>query len=203
MTHRQSSYTAKGTYVRKALIAVLLGVSMAANAAALKPEEVVASSLANSKAGDWLAVTRQTHPEALAASKALFRQVLVADSSGEVGSLFFGVKSLGEYDALSDADAYTALWQNLTTKIPIFGEALKNAEEMEIGSVAEGEDVVHVVYRESSSAQQIRLTKVSVQTLKRSNGEWKLMLSGSIDGLAARLAQFAKVAKANDAKAGQ
>lgn len=169
-----------------------LALATAMNAGAASPTDVVSQSFAVTKKGDWAAYTQMTHPEALAAAKRMFRAVVAVDTTGRVGDLFFGVNSLEQFDALSDAAAYTALWQNLTTKLPVLGDAIRSAEDSIIGTVPEGADVVHVVCRESASTQGISMSKVSVITVKKSGEDWKLMLAGNFDGLAARLGQFAK-----------
>ncbi|MGE3526670.1 MAG: hypothetical protein AB7I33_12190, partial [Gemmatimonadales bacterium] len=52
-----------------------------------------------------------------------------------------------------------------------------------IGGLAEGDSLVHVVYRMGVSAGGQAYSNVSLASLKRWQGRWKLMLSGSLDGM--------------------
>lgn len=140
---------------------------------------------------DWAAVSLLMHPDALAQAKKLFRTIVLADSSGSVGDMFFGISSIESYDQLTDEEAYSALWNNLSTWVPGLSDAIKSAEVVTIGSVHEGDDLVHIVCRESAAAQSVSISKITVSTLKRHGDEWKLMLSANIEGIGARIQQLA------------
>lgn len=161
---------------------------------ATEPGAIVEQSMDAAKRGDWARGSALMHPDALAAAKALFRPIVDSDATGSVAQLFFGVADLESYDALSNEATYTALWSNLSSKIPAFGEAARSSQVLVIGAVRESSDLVHVVYRGLASSGGINISKVSVATLKLDEGQWRLMLSGRIDGLAARLKDFARIA---------
>jgi hypothetical protein len=52
-----------------------------------------------------------------------------------------------------------------------------------IGSVPEG-DLVHVVCRAKLGLMGADTTKMEVVTLKRSNGSWRVLSNGDLEGLA-------------------
>ena len=130
------------------------------------------------------------HPDALAKAKRMFGAVVAADASGRVGELFFGVDDTKSYDALSDSGCFVALMTNLSKHMPAFAEAMKTAEFHVIGILPEGKDLSHVVYRTDAKAEDLEITRTSVLSLRRHGGEWRMLLTGNIEGLAARLSQM-------------
>jgi hypothetical protein len=156
------------------------------------PEQVAKTSMEFTVKGDWASFARLMHPEALAAARGMFRPIFDADKSGQFGEAFFGVKTPAEFDALSDVAAFEALMTNLTKNIPLFTDVLKSAEFSIVGSVAEGTELVHVVYRTGAKAEGLTISKLSVVSLRRHQGRWRLLLTGNIDGLAAAFLQKAK-----------
>jgi hypothetical protein len=150
-----------------ALAYICIFLSTVAYAQGQAPEEVAKASMELVRKGDWSAYARLMHPEALAEAKRLFRPIIAADTSGKVGELFFGVKNSTQYDALSEIAAFEALMTNLTKNIPAFTEALKTVDFTIVGSLPEGEEFVHVVYRGGAKAEGVAISKTSVVTLRR------------------------------------
>lgn len=171
--------------------ALLLFTTGLAHAADRESPEIAASSaMAAAKKGDWSAYTHRMHPEALAKAKRMFGAVVAADPSGRMGKLFFGVESTQAYDALTDSGTFVALMTNLTEHMPAFAEAMRTAEFHVIGTLPEGESLVHVVYRTEAKAEDLEVTRTSVLSLRRHGSEWRMLLTGNIEGLAARLSQM-------------
>ena len=156
--------------------------------------EVAAKGMEAVRAADWAGFTKLMHPEALAAAKKMFEPIVVADTTAEMRRAFFGVETVEQFTALSDAQAFEALMANLTKNIPGFAEALTGARFETIGVLPEGSELAHVVYRGDVQAEGIAVSKTAVVTLRRHGGEWRMLLSGNIEGLAARLAQMAAAA---------
>ena len=167
----------------------IFGVARAKEAQS--PQVIANITMAAAKKGDWATYTRHMHPDALAKAKRMFGAVVAADASGRARKLFFGVEDMKSYDALSDSACFTALMTNLTEHMPAFGEAMKNAEFHVIGTLPEGKDLVHVVYRTDTKAEDLEVTRTSVLSLRRYKDEWRMLLAGNIEGLAARLSQMA------------
>ena len=106
------------------------------------------------------------------------------------GDAFFGIDDTKSYDALSDSACFVALMTNLTEHMPAFAEVMKSAEFHVIGTLPEGNDLAHIVYRTEAKAEELAITRTSVLSLRRHGNEWRMLLTGSIEGLAARLSQM-------------
>jgi len=153
------------------------------------PEEVAKASMDFTSKGDWSSYAKLMHPEALTQAKRLFQPLVAADKSGELLELFFGVKTVKQFDALSDAGVFEALMINITKNIPGFTDALKTVDFKLVGSVLEGEELVHVVYRTGAQVKGINFSNTSVMTLRRHQGQWRLILDSNLEGLAASISE--------------
>ena len=154
------------------------------------PEVAATAAMKSMKQGDWSAYTHRMHPEALAKAKQIFGAVVTADTSGRVGQLFFGVESAKEYEAMSDSVSFVAFMTNLTKHVPVFADVIKSAEFNVIGTLPEGKDLVHIVYRTEAKAEEIVITRSAVLSMRRYGSEWRMLLTGNIEGMAARLSQM-------------
>jgi hypothetical protein len=172
------------------ILAALCWVPRVASAEPQSPEAVAGAAAEFAKQGDWPAYARSMHPDALAGAKRLFRPLVARDASGRVGKTFFGVSSVKQYDAMSDSTTFQALMENLTMNLPAFGEAMRTADFKIIGTVPEGDDLVHVVYKADARVDDLAISRTSVMSLRKYQGEWRLLLAGNIEGLAGRLSQL-------------
>lgn len=156
-------------------------------------ETVVERYVAATKAGDWAATSAWMHPEALARFREMMVPVFLADESGQVARMFLGTADPAAVEKLDDRQVFEQFFRATITAVPQFAEALAGAEMTVIGNVAEGPDVVHVVYRAKASMQGISIEQVQTMALKRYGDTWRLMLTGQVEGMAAALrAQFAR-----------
>ena len=184
--------------MKRVWIAVVVGLFVlapvcSAQAAAATPEEVARQMLTLTRAGDWPGYAKLLHPEALVALQRMFHDVVAGDASHEAGKQLFGVADLAAFDALPASEVFQRMMATLT-KIPQFAAALASAEGVIVGSVAEGSDLVHVVFRLSASAESLTFSRVSAMTLRKFDGQWRALLSGNIEGIAAALAARAPAA---------
>ena len=184
--------------MRKSWIAVVVAMLVVAPVGAVetvaaKPEEVAHQMLALTRAGDWTGYAELLHPEALVAFQRMFREIVAGDASHEAGKQLFGVADLAAFDALPASEVFQRMMATLT-KIPQFAAALASAEGVIVGSVAEGSDLVHVVFRLSASAESLTFSRVSAMTLRKFDGQWRALLSSNIEGIAAALAARAPAA---------
>jgi hypothetical protein len=168
----------------------LVGPDAAIAKEAESPEVAATAAMMSMKQGDWGAYTHRMHPEALAKAKQIFGAVVHADTSGRVGQLFFGVQSAKAYEAMSDSITFVAFMTNLTKHVPVFAEVIKSAEFNVIGTLPEGKDLVHIVYRTGAKAEEIVITRSAVLSMRRYGSEWRMLLTGNIEGMAARLSQM-------------
>ena len=171
-----------------ALLALVLAFAPAAVLAeAQSPEYVAKVGLDLVSKQDWPAYTHLMHPEALRSMKQMFRPIVAADDKGEATRGLFGVVSLKDYDAASDSALFCSLMVNLMKIAPTMADVVKNAEYTVIGSVPEGKDLAHVVYRVHTAAEEVQVTKVAAITLRRHGESWRFLLSGNIEGLVSAL----------------
>ncbi len=176
-----------------AAVVTLLAVApvCSAQTAPATPEEVAREMLTLTRAGDWPGYAKLLHPEALVALQRMFHDVVAGDASHEAGRQLFGVADVAAFDALPASEVFQRLMATLT-KIPQFAAALASADGVIVGSVPEGADLVHVVFRVSASADSMTFSRVSAMTLRRFEGQWRALLSGNIEGIAAALAGRSK-----------
>jgi hypothetical protein len=179
----------------KDIVVILIAITLLAPnslAGMSTPEILAAKTSEYAKKGDWAAYAKVMHPEALSSLKKIFRPIAEADTSGQVLRRFFGVPSLARYDSMADADIFQAFMANLTRNFPGFADAMQSHETSVVGSVPEGKELVHVVYRMGAKTEGMTISKTSVITFRRHNGKWKALLTGNIEGLAARLSQLSQ-----------
>ncbi len=151
------------------------------------PEDAAKASMDYTSKGDWSAYAKMMHPEALAELRRMFQPLVAGDKSGEIAEIFFGVKTAKQFDALSDVGVFEALMINITKNIPGFTDALKTVDFKIVGTVTEGEELAHVVYRGDAKVGGINISNTTVMTLRRHQGQWRLILDSNIEGLAATI----------------
>ncbi len=166
----------------------MASVADVAGAQVESPEAVAKRGIDAARTSDWPGYTAVMHPEALAALKEMFRPIVAIEAGGEFRKMFFGVETTEQFEALTDAGAFEALMKSLSTNVPGFAEAMASAQFEPIGTLPEGAELVHLVYRTDAATQGLKISKTSVLTLRRYEGQWRMLLSGSIEGIAQRLA---------------
>ena len=159
---------------------------------AASPEMLARAAAEATKKGDWAAFSRLMHPEALAELKRIFRPIVAAEGAGPMRSAFFGTEKIEQFDALDDVAVFERLMTNMVKNVPGMAEAMASSEMFIVGSLPEGDQLVHVVYHSGAKAEGMIFSKTSVMTFRRYQGEWRALLAGNIEGLAARLGQMAR-----------
>ena len=64
------------------------------------------------------------HPAALTDFRRMFREIVALEGVAELRKSFFGVETVAEFDALTDAGTLEALMKGLATNVPGVAEAL-------------------------------------------------------------------------------
>lgn len=171
----------------------------------LPPEAVLREAYARMRAGDWNAAAEAFDPAALARFRALLEPLFVAASApadaearGQENRdammlmlLFAPAKSVEEVRALSDRELFARLMRGTMS---LAGAELD--EQVILGNVAEGRDLVHVVTRNTARMDQTTVSKVEAVTLQRTPQGWRLALTGEIEGLAETLQATAEAGRA-------
>lgn len=155
-------------------------------AAAESPESVVQRYSAALKAGDYQKCAELMHPEALEKFRNLLLPLLdvpPGHDKDDSALALFGGKDAAAVKKLSPTEFFASFMGGMTGKAPGLKEALGSANMTPIGSVPEG-DVLHVVCRTSAALQGASFSMMEVVSVKRSAGNWRVLLSGEIEGMA-------------------
>lgn len=154
--------------------------------AAESPESVVQRYGAALRASDYHKIAELMHPEALEKFRNLLLPLLEtgpgADKDDSLLALFHG-KDAAALKKLSPAEFFAAFMDGVMSSEPATKEALASASMAPIGSVPEG-DVLHVVCRTSVALRGASYSKLEVVSLKRAVGNWRVLLSGELEGMA-------------------
>ncbi|HEX8234362.1 MAG TPA: hypothetical protein VF600_00235 [Abditibacteriaceae bacterium] len=153
------------------------------------PETVAAQYMDAMRTRNWTRSAQLMHPDSLKQLKQLFRPIMASAQGRDVGSLFFKVRTVAEYEKISGAHLFIRLMEGLVTMTPEVGAAMRSSQYEIVGHVAEAPDQAHVVYRVNTKTRGISITKTAVMSLKKSGNTWRGLLTGDIEGLAAALAQ--------------
>ncbi len=178
----------------------------------MPPEQVAREAYRRMQTADWVAAAETFDPAALKRFRELLLPVLDAvgvagqdragneQDSASAGALMLWVlfapaTSVEEIKALSDREVFARIMANTMS----LASAKLEGQDV-IGSVAEGNDMVHVVTRNVAKVETISMTKVEAITLHRTPQGWRLALTGDLEGLAETLQ--ASIAPPEDAAAG-
>ena len=180
--------------------ALLLVVSTTAQAAS--PEEIARRYFESVQVGDWHQAALYLDPDGLAFFKETMLTALEAGEGkgGEFLSLLFGGEVTFEDVRRMPAHEFFARFMELVMGFAFEPLSVQFGDLEILGSVPEGEEMVHVVARTSPRIQGIAMTGVEVITLRRGadgwfiafNDELQAILNGLVAGLEAGLARVAQ-----------
>ena len=136
------------------------------------------------------------HPDALAELKRSLLSVADAaeelDAADEILNLFKDVPSVDALRELDDAAFFVAFLEGSMQLRPVIRETLSNMTTQIIGAVAEGTDVVHVVYRGTVTYGEQKIAKLSVISFKANGETWGMLLSGDVEANVVMLKEYFK-----------
>lgn len=153
------------------------------------PESVAKAYFAAMKAGDWAKCAGFMHPEALASMKRAFTAVVNADKSEGAARKIFGVKSNADFEKLTDAAVFERLMDFIVSAVPEMKTALAASTNTVLGQVAEGQDVIHIVYRTQLKLGQAEVSQVELISLKKSGTIWRALLTADMEELFEKFAE--------------
>lgn len=195
-------------YARCVLAALFFGMAaLGAPAAAAvpspgaSPEEVAAAAFAHMQAGEWEASAELFDPGELKRFRDMMQSVLdvtsetsatgAAPRDDEYLTMLFGAgASVESVRSMSDQGFMAAMLSAL-----IGGGQVQLREQRSFGHVAESDDIVHVVTRNSFAVGEVTASKMEVITLRRTPNGWRLAMKGEMTGLAERLSAALKGAR--------
>lgn len=176
----------------------------AAATAAQSPEAAATALYQAMKRKDWTGAAALFDPEALKefrqALAPLFEAASADEASAAAISTLFGGMGQARLKAVSDAEFFAAFFGGVSAAA---GVSLDSQQVL--GSVAEHDDLRHVVTRNTASGSGLTLTKMEVVSTRRTADGWRILLSGDMKGMAqalkARMAAAGARGAANPADA--
>lgn len=148
------------------------------------PEQVVQRYYETFRSGDFAANAAIMHPAALEELKTtLVGFAELPGATEEEGfAEMFGVRTVEEMRALPPAVLFERMLRRQLGGDEM-REILAGTQVAVLGHVMEGDTTAHVVYRMRMSVAQQTMDQVQVMPLKRADGQWRVMLTGSFAGM--------------------
>ncbi len=169
--------------IRGALLLLAACVLPAGAAAQDTPEQVVQRYYQTFQSGDYAANAALMHPGALEELKTTVAGMAALPGATEEPEFreMFGVGTLEELRALPAQTLFERVLRN-----QLEGEMraiLATAQVQVLGHVLEGESTAHVVYRMKMDFGGQTMDQVQVLPLERVDGQWRVLLTGSLAGM--------------------
>lgn len=156
--------------------------------AADTPEQVCEQYLAAIKERGMVAVPDFIHPEELQRFKGMLMPLFQEGGPPNREELihgFFGESATQESVAATVPEDFMRAFMSIAdAQMKKLNISIGKTEIL--GSVKEGE-IVHLVTRATAGTGDFKLTQLEVASLKPSGDTWRLLLSGSIEGMAQAL----------------
>lgn len=160
------------------------------------PESLVHMYFNAIKAGDMTAVADNMHPEELSKFKDMMFPIIKKgiDSTNENSDeedmlavkLFTRDASIESIGMESPKTFFARFLDWIMILNPAMKDSMTAADVTTIGHVSEG-DLAHVVYRIHIGVMGTAMMQTSVMTMKKMDDEWKMMLTGEIEGMSQML----------------
>ncbi|HEU0013273.1 MAG TPA: nuclear transport factor 2 family protein [Longimicrobium sp.] len=170
--------------VRLLPLMLVLAVLPARLAAQDTPERVVQRYYEAIKAGDYAATAAMMHPEALDQIKTMFTSMAAAfaDQDPDEMEQFLGVRTAADLEKLPAQEVFARMLKSTVGAQEELRQVLATAEVTVLGSVPEGE-TSHVLYRNKMSMMGMEMNQVQVASVKRHEGQWKVLLTADLSGM--------------------
>lgn len=177
----------------KLLIALLIVITtgMVAAHAQRTPEEMITLYFDAFKAGNYELMSANMHADELAKLQKELLPVVArgidAAQSGatkdELAMKLFADSESYEVISKESPEAFFIRFMNWLNRMnPMMKNTLAGSSIATVGHVTEG-DLAHVVYRVSVNIAGTRMTQLNVMSVKKDGEDWKLMMSGEIEGM--------------------
>jgi hypothetical protein len=168
----------------RALPALAVLAFAPALAAQETPEQVVQRYYETFRTGDFSGNVALMHPDALAEMKETMEGLASFPGATEEPEFaaMFGVRTVAELQALP-ADTLFARILRKQMQDEGMREVVQAMQVSVLGHVAEGDSLAHVVYRMRMSLGEMQVDQVQVAPLRQSNGQWRVLLTGSLAGM--------------------
>jgi len=146
------------------------------------PEDFLKESLRAIQEQDYVSFVQLLHPDAISQFTKLINLLRSAELEDERLFSLFSVNTLDEFNSTSDT-VLIANFLRYTLAHSSKNESPTISDPTIIGKVNEGDDIIHIVYRNSITANSITISKVQVESLKQSKYGWRLLLKGDLESV--------------------
>lgn len=148
------------------------------------PEQVVQRYFETFRTGDYAGNAALMHPEALEEMKETMTGLTAIAGATEEPEFeqMFGVKTAEELRALPAATMFERMLRSQLQDEDM-RQVLQGMQISILGHVLEGDSTAHVVYRMRMSVMGMNMDQVQVAPLKRAEGQWRVLLTGSLAGM--------------------
>lgn len=153
------------------------------------PEEVSRRYFEAMEKSDWKANAALMHPDELARFRAVFMPLMDSPKGAEGAQELFGLNSTAEFAKLSDQEVFEKFLVTVMGRSDM-SELLSTMRSTVIGSVMEGKDTAHVLYRMRMDVFGTEVVEIEVSTLKRYGDTWRLALDKDTEGMAESILQM-------------
>jgi hypothetical protein len=193
-------WTDRLTRARRAVHLIIFGALLIATAPQVRaaaedasPEAVTRAAMGAMKTDRMDEFADAMHPDALkqfhSAMSTIVDEAAKARKANQLLPLFQDVASVEELKKLDDKQFFVAFLRGMTGRSPDVKRHLAGAEAQILGSVPEGKDTTHVVYRLKLTTGGATLDRMTVASLRRDGSGWKMLLTGDVEGMVAALKQ--------------
>lgn len=131
----------------------------------------------------WAELVERMHPDAVAHVRLAVDIVVDADTTGwALEQLAGGVSDRAAYARLDDDEVFLRAMRAVQLQVPGLLSSLVSRRSEVVGTVPEGPDMAHVVYRMLSLVQGA-VPRITVMTLVRTDDGWKVRAAEELDVL--------------------
>lgn len=173
-----------GPKSRGALLAVTLALALrgllSGQTPALSPDSAATEFQAALRAVAWRAAASRLHPEGLADFHFRLTLLVEGDTTGATIRRLHPEGGLEAYRAASPEAAFLRIMNVLTEDALGLIHALVVRDVEVIGSVPEGPDLAHVVYRSTANLSGA-VPELRVMTMKLDGNAWRVLTSQELD----------------------
>jgi len=173
-----------------------LGAQQAASGEAATPEQVAARFFDALAGHRWDAAAARVHPETLALFEFRLFSVLDADTTGRFAAASFGVADGAALRERGAERLFADLLAAVNRDTPALIAILATNAYRPVGHVAEEPDLAHAVLRMTPYTSGSAPTRPVLMTLRRSDGDWRILESDVLDALSTAITGLALSARA-------
>ena len=172
-------------------LALVFATNAARAAEEATPEAIAKRQIEAMRSLNWELVAKYTHPKALVQMQSLFIPVVIAGAAAkdnpaaqEMMKIVFAGKSADELSGMAPAAFFQIVMKGISGATPDFKYAMTGMEVQILGSVKDGENLAHVVYRLNRNIGDNVATKIAVTTVERDGETWKAQLNADLENVA-------------------